>query len=58
MSSEAASGRRAQGSERLWPMSKNSVTIRPCPEATASARNRCHARDVTGSWWSSVDTRP
>ena len=56
--SAAACGRRAHARARLYPTSKNSATIRPCPATSAAAWSRCRAREATGSCQSSVDTRP
>ncbi|WP_067044581.1 hypothetical protein [Streptomyces sp. FXJ1.172] len=48
-SSAAAWGRRAQGMVRLRPVSKNSETIRQCPDTRACAPSSCQACDVAGS---------
>jgi hypothetical protein len=50
--------RRAHGSTRLCPASKNSAVICPYPATSAAASPSCRAREVTGSCQSSVDTRP
>jgi hypothetical protein len=39
-------------------MSKNSATIRPRLAITSLALSRCQPSDDSGSWYSSVNTRP
>jgi hypothetical protein len=56
--SAAAPGRRSHETRREQPTSKNSAVIVPCPATRVAAISRCHARDVTGSWYSAVDVRP
>ena len=52
-------GRRCQGMERDLSTSKNSATIcPPCGSIRCLARVSCQAREDSGSWLSSVDTRP
>ncbi|MBZ4020291.1 hypothetical protein CCS38_32090 [Streptomyces purpurogeneiscleroticus] len=54
-----ARGRRRQGRERLWPMSKYSATIRP---PTGSMRYlalvSCQLREASGTCRFSVEQRP
>jgi hypothetical protein len=51
-------GRRFHGSDRLWPMSKNSSTIVPALSINVRLRSSCHVFDAAVSCWSSVLTRP
>ena len=57
-SSADARGWRSHETRREQPTSKNSAVIVPSPAISVAATSRCHARDVTGSWYSAVEVRP